>query len=107
MSGKKEEFVPQKEKQVGMYVCGVTVYDYCHVGHARAAIVFDTFYRYLQYLGNDVCFIRNFTDIDDKIINRANEEGVDWQEVNLKYIKAFHEDIPVAIPDIASLGPNC
>ena len=93
MSGKKEDFVPQKEKQVGMYVCGVTVYDYCHVGHARAAIVFDTLYRYLQYLGNDVCFIRNFTDIDDKIINRANEEGVDWQEVNRKYIEAFHEDM--------------
>ena len=93
MSGKKEDFVPQKEKQVGMYVCGVTVYDYCHVGHARAAIVFDTLYRYLQYLGNDVCFIRNFTDIDDKIINRANEEGIDWQEVNRKYIEAFHEDM--------------
>ena len=76
-----------------MYVCGVTVYDYCHVGHARAAIVFDTLYRYLQYLGNDVCFIRNFTDIDDKIINRANEEGIDWQEVNRKYIEAFHEDM--------------
>ena len=93
MSGKKEDFVPQKEKQVGMYVCGVTVYDYCHVGHARAAIVFDTLYRYLQYLGNDVCFIRNFTDIDDKIINRANEEGIDWQEVNRKYIEAFHKDM--------------
>ena len=93
MSGKKEDFVPQKEKQVGMYVCGVTVYDYCHVGHARAAIAFDTLYRYLQYLGNDVCFIRNFTDIDDKIINRANEEGIDWQEVNRKYIEAFHEDM--------------
>jgi cysteinyl-tRNA synthetase len=93
MSGKKEDFVPQKEKQVGMYVCGVTVYDYCHVGHARAAIVFDTLYRYLQYLDNDICFIRNFTDIDDKIINRANEEGVDWQEINRKYIEAFHEDM--------------
>ena len=86
MSGKKEEFVPQKENHVGMYVCGVTVYDYCHVGHARAAIVFDTLYRYLQYLGNEVKFIRNFTDIDDKIINRAHKEGVDWQEINRKYI---------------------
>ena len=71
MSGNKEDFVPQKENHVGMYVCGVTVYDYCHVGHARAAIVFDTLYRYLKYLGNEVKFIRNFTDIDDKIINRA------------------------------------
>lgn len=93
MSGKKEDFVPQKENHVGMYVCGVTVYDYCHVGHARAAIVFDTLYRYLQYIGNDVTFIRNFTDIDDKIINRANEEGVEWQEINRKYIEAFHEDM--------------
>lgn len=76
-----------------MYVCGVTVYDYCHVGHARAAIVFDTFYRYFQYAGYEVCFVRNFTDIDDKIINRANETGVDWQEVNRKYIAAFYEDM--------------
>lgn len=82
-----------KEKQIGMYVCGVTVYDYCHVGHARAAIVFDTFYRYFQHLGYDVHFVRNFTDIDDKIINRANEENVDWQEVNRKYISAFYEDM--------------
>ena len=93
MSGKKENFVPKNENQVGMYVCGVTVYDYCHVGHARAAIVFDTIYRYLQYLGNDVIFVRNFTDIDDKIINRAKEEGVEWHEINQKYIKAFHQDM--------------
>ena len=93
MSGKKEDFISQKENHVGMYVCGVTVYDYCHVGHARAAIAFDTLYRYLKYLGNKVCFIRNFTDIDDKIINRANEEGVDWQEINQKYIEAFHQDM--------------
>lgn len=76
-----------------MYVCGVTVYDYCHVGHARAAIVFDTMYRYFKYLGYDVNFVRNFTDIDDKIINRANEEGIEWQEVNRKYIDAFYEDM--------------
>ena len=93
LSRKKEEFVPIKTNQIGMYVCGVTVYDYCHVGHARAAIVFDTFYRYFQYLDYDVCFVRNFTDIDDKIINRANETGVDWQEVNRKYIEAYYEDM--------------
>ena len=63
------------------------------MGHARAAIAFDTLYRYLKYLGNKVCFIRNFTDIDDKIIKRANEEGVDWQEINQKYIEAFHQDM--------------
>ena len=93
LTRKKEEFVPLKANQIGMYVCGVTVYDYCHVGHARAAIVFDTFYRYFQYLGYEVNFVRNFTDIDDKIINRANETGVDWQEVNRKYIAAFYEDM--------------
>ena len=93
MSGEKEPFVPLKPGVVAMYVCGVTVYDYCHVGHARAAIAFDTLYRYLQYLGNKVCFIRNFTDIDDKIISRANKEGVNWQEINQKYIEAFHQDM--------------
>ena len=93
LTRKKEEFVPLKENQIGMYVCGVTVYDYCHVGHARAAIVFDTFYRYFQYRGYEVRFVRNFTDIDDKIINRANEQGVDWQEINRKYIDAFYEDM--------------
>jgi len=93
LTRKKEEFVPLRANQIGMYVCGVTVYDYCHVGHARAAIVFDTFYRYFQYLGYEVRFVRNFTDIDDKIINRANEEGIDWQEVTRKYIKAFYEDM--------------
>ncbi len=89
----KEPFVPLKEKQVGMYVCGVTVYDYCHVGHARAAIAFDTMFRYFQYLGYEVNFIRNFTDIDDKIINRANDKGMDWQEITHKYTVAFHEDM--------------
>jgi cysteinyl-tRNA synthetase len=93
LTRKKEEFIPLKEKQIGMYVCGVTVYDYCHVGHARAAIVFDTMYRYFQYLGYEVNFVRNFTDIDDKIIKRAQEEGIDWQEVNQKYIEAFYQDM--------------
>ena len=82
-----------KANQISMYVCGVTVYDYCHVGHARAAIVFDTFYRYFQRLGYEVRFVRNFTDIDDKIIKRANEESLDWQAVNQKYIAAFYEDM--------------
>ncbi len=92
-TGQKEEFIPFREGQVGMYVCGVTVYDYCHVGHARAAIVFDTVYRYLQHLGYAVNYVRNFTDIDDKIINRANEENIGWQEVTEKYIQAFYEDM--------------
>ena len=93
LTRKKEPFVPLKANQISMYVCGVTVYDYCHVGHARAAIVFDTFYRYFQRLGYEVRFVRNFTDIDDKIIKRANEEGLDWQAVTQKYIAAFYEDM--------------
>ncbi|MFQ5672470.1 MAG: cysteine--tRNA ligase [Nitrospinales bacterium] len=93
LTGQKEAFVPIREGKVGMYVCGVTVYDYCHVGHARAAVVFDTIYRYLQYLGFEVTYVRNFTDIDDKIINRAKEENLPWTEVTAKYIRAFEEDI--------------
>jgi cysteinyl-tRNA synthetase len=93
MTGKKEEFVPLHEKKVGMYVCGVTVYDLCHIGHARSAIVFDTIYRYFRYRGYDVTFVRNFTDIDDKIIKRANEEGVDYKAIAEKYIGEFHIDM--------------
>ncbi len=89
----KEEFTPLEPGKVKMYVCGVTVYDYCHVGHARAAVVFDTIYRYLKHIGFDVTYARNFTDIDDKIINRANEQGIPWQEVTEKYIQAFYEDM--------------
>ncbi|MCH6580353.1 MAG: cysteine--tRNA ligase, partial [Nitrospinae bacterium] len=92
-TGQKEEFIPLREGRVGMYVCGVTVYDYCHIGHARAAIVFDTVYRYLQHLGYEVNYVCNFTDIDDKIIKRANEENIGWQEVTEKYIQAFYEDM--------------
>src|SRR4030067_177718 len=93
LSGKKEEFVPLQEKKVGMYVCGVTVYDLCHIGHARSAIVFDTIYRYFRYRGYDVTFVRNFTDIDDKIIKRANEEGVDCRTIAEKYIDEFNIDM--------------
>jgi cysteinyl-tRNA synthetase len=93
LTGKKEEFLPLREKQVGMYACGVTVYDLCHIGHARSAIVFDVIYRYLRYRGYDVTFVRNFTDIDDKIIKRANQEGVDYRTVAEKYIKEFNIDM--------------
>jgi len=93
LTGKKEEFVPLQEKKVGMYVCGVTVYDLCHIGHARSAIAFDTIYRYLQYRGYEVSFVRNFTDIDDKIIKRANEEGVDTKTIAEKYIHEFNIDM--------------
>ncbi len=93
MTGKKEDFIPLQEKKVGMYVCGVTVYDLCHIGHARSAIVFDTIYRYFRYRGYDVTFVRNFTDIDDKIIRRANEEGVDCKTIAEQYISEFNTDM--------------
>jgi cysteinyl-tRNA synthetase len=93
LTKKKELFTPLKEGEVGMYVCGVTVYDLCHIGHARAAIVFDVIYRYLKYLGFKVTYIRNFTDVDDKIIKRANEEGVSSEVVAGRYIKEFYTDM--------------
>ena len=93
LSSKKEDFVPLHEKQVRMYVCGVTVYDLCHIGHARSTIIFDMIYRYLRYHGYEVTFVRNFTDIDDKIIKRANEEGVDCKTIAEKYIGEFNIDM--------------
>ncbi len=89
----KEDFVPIEPGKAGMYVCGVTVYDHCHIGHARSAFVFDVINRYLLARGYDVVSVKNFTDIDDKIIRRANEEGIPWQEVGEKYIASFYEDM--------------
>ena len=93
LSGKKEEFQPLVPNKVGMYVCGVTVYDYCHIGHARANIVFDIVYRYLQYSNYDVTYVRNYTDVDDKIIARANERGITSQALSEEFIDAFDEDM--------------
>ncbi len=93
MSGKKEEFQPRVPGKVGMYVCGVTVYDYCHIGHARANIVFDIIYRYLQFADFETTYVRNYTDVDDKIINRANERGISSQELAEEFITAFDEDM--------------
>ena len=92
MSGKKEPFVPLQAGIVNMYVCGVTVYDQCHIGHARALLTFDVVYRYLRFLGNDCRFVRNFTDVDDKIINRAREERIPPEELAGRYIDEFHRD---------------
>ncbi|OGU15812.1 MAG: cysteine--tRNA ligase [Geobacteraceae bacterium GWC2_53_11] len=92
-TGEKELFVPLTPGKVGMYVCGVTVYDYCHIGHARAGVVFDIVFRYLKYAGYDVTYVRNYTDIDDKIINRANQEGTDYRTIADRYIQAFDEDM--------------
>ena len=93
LTGEKELFVPLVPGKVGMYVCGVTVYDYCHIGHARAGVVFDIIFRYLKYAGYDVTYVRNYTDIDDKIINRANQEGTDYRTIADRYIQAFDEDM--------------
>ncbi len=92
VSLKKEEFVPINPGKVMMYVCGPTVYNYIHIGNARSSIAFDTIRRYLTYRGYDVNFVSNFTDVDDKIINRAQEEAVSEQEIAEKYIKAFYDD---------------
>jgi cysteinyl-tRNA synthetase len=93
LSGEKEPFIPLEPGKAGMYVCGVTVYDYCHMGHARAYISFDVIFRYLKYAGYDVTYVRNYTDIDDKIIKRANQEGSDYRTVADRYIQAFDEDM--------------
>jgi cysteinyl-tRNA synthetase len=93
MTGKKEDLVPLNPGKVGIYACGVTVYDNCHIGHARSAIVFDVIRQYLKYRGLEVKFVKNFTDIDDKIINRARQEGVSWDEVARKYTLRYLEDM--------------
>lgn len=93
LTGRQEVFVPIEPSNVRMYVCGVTVYDYCHIGHARSALVFDVLRRYLEYSGYAVTFVKNFTDVDDKIIKRANEQGVPCDAVTAKYIQAYHEDM--------------
>jgi cysteinyl-tRNA synthetase len=92
-TGNKEPFETINPGAVGMYVCGVTVYDLCHIGHARSAVVFDVIYRYLKYAGLDVTYVRNFTDVDDKIINRANERGLTSAEVAEKNIEEFYVDM--------------
>jgi len=93
LSKQKEVFKPLQPGRVHMYVCGITAYDLCHVGHARSAVVFDTIYRYLKYRGFDVICVRNFTDVDDKIIRRAQEEGTDSQTIAERYIESFYEDM--------------
>ncbi|GAB4823355.1 hypothetical protein N2152v2_010401 [Parachlorella kessleri] len=99
MTRQKEPFLPRpgQGNRVSMYVCGVTVYDFSHIGHARAYVAFDVLYRYLRQLGYDVTYVRNFTDVDDKIINRANATGEDPLALSQRFINEFHADM-------ASLG---
>lgn len=92
LTNQKEVFKPIVPGQVSMYVCGMTVYDFCHIGHARVLVVFDVVYRYFRHLGYDVNYVRNITDIDDKIINRANECGEDFHQLTQRFIDAMHED---------------
>ncbi|MBT8129554.1 MAG: cysteine--tRNA ligase [Gammaproteobacteria bacterium] len=93
LTRKKEAFTPIEPGKVRMYVCGMTVYDLCHLGHARVLVVFDTVVRYMRYTGLDVTYVRNITDVDDKIINRANENAEDIATLTGRYIEAMHEDI--------------
>lgn len=92
LSRKKQPLKPIRKGKVGMYVCGMTVYDYCHLGHARVLIAFDIVARYLRFVGYEVDYVRNITDIDDKIIARANEKSVDINELTNEFIQAMHED---------------
>jgi len=93
LTKKKEEFTPLEEGKVKMYVCGVTVYDRGHVGHARAAVVFDVIFRFLRYRNYEVTYVRNYTDVDDKIIRRANQEGVSCPEIAERYIREYEKDM--------------
>ncbi len=92
LTRQKEVFTPLEPRQVRMYVCGMTVYDYCHLGHARVMVVFDTVYRYLKASGYLVEYVRNITDIDDKIIKRAAENGEPIDALTQRFIDAMHED---------------
>ncbi|NOT13472.1 MAG: cysteine--tRNA ligase [Methylococcaceae bacterium] len=92
LTRKKEPFEPRQTGKVGMYVCGMTVYDYCHIGHARVMVVFDTVARYFRHSGYALTYVRNITDIDDKIILRAHENNEDISQLTARFIDAMHED---------------
>ena len=106
LTNRKEEFISIEPGKVSMYVCGVTVYDDIHMGHARSMIVFDMVAKYLRYLGYEVRHVTNFTDVDDKIINRANEEGVDALDLSARYIKMYFEDAAALGVARASVYPK-
>ena len=106
LTRKKEEFIPQEEGKVKMYVCGPTVYNYFHIGNARPFVVFDTMRKYLEYRGYKVKFVQNFTDVDDKIINRAKEEGISAGEVSEKYIAEYFKDAAALNVKKATVHPK-
>ncbi len=103
LSKTKDSFKPLVGNQVRMYVCGMTVYDFCHIGHARVMVAFDVIARWLRHRGYDLTYVRNITDIDDKIIRRAQENGESFEELTARMIAAMHEDearLSVLRPDI-------
>lgn len=106
MSGKKEEFIPQNPDKVKIYSCGPTVYNYFHIGNARPFVIFDVLRRYLEYIGYDVKFVQNFTDVDDKIINKANEENVSAHEIAERYIKEYFKDADGLLIKHADVHPR-
>jgi len=106
LSRKKEPLVPLTDKHIKLYVCGITSYDFCHIGHARSALAFDMIVRYLRYRGYTVTYIRNFTDIDDKIINRAAEQGVNAAALAQRFIDEFYVDMDKLGVDRPTLEPR-
>lgn len=106
MHRKKEELIPIHPGKIGMYACGPTVYNYFHIGNARPFIVFDTLRRYLEYQGYEVTFVQNFTDIDDKMIRRANEEGVTVKELGDRFIKEYYTDADALGVERATVNPR-
>ena len=106
LSRKKEPFQPLVEGKVGMYVCGVTVYDFSHIGHARAAVVFDIIFRYLKHKGYEVTYVRNYTDVDDKIINKAQKEGVDARTIAERYIGEYDRDMESLMVEKPTVTPR-
>ena len=106
LSSKKEPLNPLEPGHVKLYVCGITSYDYCHIGHARSSLVFDMIVKYLRYRSYRVTFVRNFTDIDDKIINRANEQGTSSEELAERFIDEFYRDMEYLGVDRPDLEPR-
>jgi cysteinyl-tRNA synthetase len=106
LTGLKENFVPLIPHKVRIYACGITVYDYCHMGHARSAVVFDVIRRYLKHKGFDVKYVRNFTDIDDKIINKAKQDGISWDAVAKRYTDEYYKDMEMLGVEKADIEPR-
>jgi len=106
LTRRKEDLVPIEPGKLGIYVCGITVYDLCHIGHARSSVAFDTIVRYLRFRGFDVKYVKNFTDVDDKIINRANAEKVTIKEVTEKYIDEHNRDMDALGVERPTIAPR-